>query len=97
MKNKTSHWAGCIDAICEAFKVDAALPEFIHQQHEIPHAASETIQLPDNQRISLFQRLKKLFQRWPVSHCPAHFFFENLFTSCAFERLPLKIRILVIC
>gem|GEM_PF-5312560 len=57
MKNKASHWAGCIDAICEAFKVVAALPEFVHQQHEIPHAASETIQLPDNKRISLFQRL----------------------------------------
>ncbi len=97
MKDEAPHRAGCIDTVREALKVDTALPEFVHQQNQITHAAPKAIQLPDHQRIPLIQRPEKFFECWPVCHCSAHFFFEYLLTSCAFERLPLKIRILVIC
>ncbi|VAU69393.1 Uncharacterised protein [Klebsiella pneumoniae] len=77
--------------------MDAALPEFVHQQYQVPHASPEAIQLPHHQRIALIQRSQKLFKRWPVRYRSAHFFLKNLFTSCAFESLSLKICVLVIC
>ena len=97
MEYETPHWAGSVDAVRKAFEVDAALPEFVHQQYQVPHASPEAIQLPHHQRIALIQRSQKLFKRWSVRYRPAHFFLKNLFTSCAFESLSLEIRILVIC
>lgn len=91
MKDKVPRRAGCIDTVREALKVAPTLPEFVHQQHQITHAAPKAIQLPDLQRIALFQGSQKLFERWPIRYRAAHFFFENFFTSCAFERLSLKI------
>lgn len=61
MKDEAPHRAGCIDTVREALKVDAALPEFVHQQHEIPHASPKTIQFPDHQRVPFIQCLKELF------------------------------------
>jgi len=97
VENETPHWAGSVDAVSKAFEVNAALPEFVDQQYQVPHASPKAIQLPHHKRVALIQRSKKLFKRWPVRYCSAHFFLKNLFTSCAFESLSLEIRILVIC
>jgi hypothetical protein len=70
---ETPHWAGSVDAVRKAFEVDAALPEFVHQQYQIPHAAPEAIQLPHYQRIALTQRSKKLLSAGRFATVPLIF------------------------
>ncbi len=51
MKNKASHWAGCIDAICEAFKMDAA-PKFARNELQGINEG-DPVDIPRDQYISV--------------------------------------------
>jgi hypothetical protein len=49
VKKEPAGWRLCIDAIGQTFEMYMALLEFIHQINQSFHAASETIEFPNNQ------------------------------------------------
>ncbi len=61
------------------------------------HAASEPVELPDDQRVARLQGPQRSFQAGRVPRLFAFFILENQLTICTHERIALQIRVLVIC
>ncbi|CGP18270.1 tail fiber domain-containing protein [Salmonella enterica subsp. enterica serovar Typhi] len=52
MKKETAHWGAGINTVSQASEIHATLAQLFYQRNKMPHTAPQSVQLPDNQRVS---------------------------------------------
>ncbi|CHW66942.1 tail fiber domain-containing protein [Salmonella enterica subsp. enterica serovar Typhi] len=51
-KKETAHWGAGINTVSQASEIHATLAQLFYQRNKMPHTAPQSVQLPDNQRVS---------------------------------------------